>query len=150
MHIQIEVPSECLCHDGTQWTADQFQRILELNAIVFDLHLLVFGGWNDLEIPAGDSRDEFHDECEVVVRPIVEVDWQSIVLLVKRELEIAFGATHADVLPGLEVMYLSLSCRVYTCHMCMMSYLVVLEFLVAEWTHGCCTKVPLDLRCDLQ
>ena len=34
--------------------------------------------------------------------------------------------------------------------MCVMSYLVVLQFLVAEGTHGCWTKVLLDLRCALQ
>ena len=83
MHIQIEVASECLSHDGSERTADEFQRVLELNAVVFDLHLLVFGGWNDFEIPAGDSCDEFHDECEVVVRSIMEIDWQMIVLLVE-------------------------------------------------------------------
>ena len=30
------------------------------------------------------------------------------------------------------------------------SLLVVLQFLVAEGTHGCCTKVPLDARRVLQ
>ena len=75
MHIQIEVASECLCHNGTQWTADEFQRVLELNAVVLNLHFLVFGGWNDFEVPAGDSRDELYDEYEVIVRFIVEVDW---------------------------------------------------------------------------
>ena len=34
--------------------------------------------------------------------------------------------------------------------MCVMSHLVVLQFLATEWTHGCCTKVLLDLRCALQ
>ena len=92
------------------------------------------------------SCDEFHDEREIVVRSIVEVDGQTIVLLVERELEIAFGATGADVLPGFEVAYLSIPCGVFTCHMCVMSNLVVLQFLVTEGTHGCCTKVPLDAR----
>ena len=82
MHVQIEVASECLCHDGTQRTADELQRVLELNAIVFDLHFLVFSGWNDFQI-SRHCRDELHDEREVVVRSIVEVDWQTIVLLVE-------------------------------------------------------------------
>ena len=34
------------------------------------------------------SCDEFHDKREIVVRSIVEVDWQTIVLLVEGELEI--------------------------------------------------------------
>ena len=92
------------------------------------------------------SCDEFHDECEIVVRPIVEVDGQTIVFLVERELQVAFGTTGANVLPGFEVTYLSIPCGVFTCHMCVMTYLVVLKFLVAEGTHGCCTKVPLDTR----
>ena len=69
-----------------------------------------------------------------------------MVLLVERELEIAFGTTGIDVLHSIEATYPSLSCGVFTCHMCVMSYLVVLQFLVAEGTHGCCTKVPLDAR----
>ena len=96
------------------------------------------------------SCDELHDECEVVVRSIVEVDWQSIVLLVERELQVTLGTTGADVLSGFEVAYPSLPCGVFTCHMCVMSNLVVLQFLVVEGTHGCCTKVLLDLRCALQ
>ena len=83
------------------------------------------------------SCDELHDECEIVVRPIVEVHWQSIVLLIEGELEITLGTTGADVLSGFEVAYLSLLCCVFTCHMCVMSHLVVLQFLVAEGTHGC-------------
>ena len=98
MHIQIEVFSKCLCHNRSERTADELQRVLELNAIVFDLHLLVFGGWNDFEVPTGDSRDELYDECEIIVRSIVEVHWQSIVLLVERQLEITFDATGADIL----------------------------------------------------
>ena len=77
------MPPKCLCNDGTQWTADELQRVLELNAIVLDLHFLVLSGWNDFEIPARHRRDELHDECEIVVRPIVEVNWQTIVLLVE-------------------------------------------------------------------
>ena len=96
------------------------------------------------------SCDEFHDEREIVVRSIVEVDWQSIVLLVEGELEIVLGTTGADVLPGFEAAYPSLSCGVFTCHMCVMSHLVVLQFLATEGTHGCCTKVPLDARRVLQ
>ena len=72
------------------------------------------------------SCDELHDECEIVVRSIVEVNWQTIVLLVKLELEIAFGATGANVFPGFEVAYLSLPCGVFTCHMCVMSNLIIL------------------------
>ena len=53
------------------------------------------------------SCDELHDECEIVVRSIVEVDWQTIVLLVERELEIAFGTTGADVLPGFVMSYIN-------------------------------------------
>ena len=124
MHVQIEVPFECLCHNGSERTADELQRVLELNAVVFDLHFLVLSsGWNNFEIPAEDSRDELHDECEVVVRSIVEIDWQTIVLLVERELQIALGTTGADVLLGLEAAYLSIPCCVFTCHMCVMSHL---------------------------
>ena len=83
------------------------------------------------------SCDELHDECEIIVRSIVKVDWQTKFLLVERELEIAFGATGADVLPCFEEAYLSIPCRVFTCHMCVMSYLVVLQLLVTEGTHGC-------------
>ena len=79
----------------------------------------------------------FMMNVKIVVRPIVEVDWQSIVLLVERELEITLGTTGADVLPGFEVAYLSIPCGVFTCHMCMITYLVVLQFLVTEGTHGC-------------
>ena len=92
------------------------------------------------------SCDELHDECEVVVRSIVKVDWQSIVLLVEGKLEIVLGATGADVLPCFEVAYFSLSCGVFTCHICVMSHLIVLQILVTEGSHGCCTKVPLDAR----
>ena len=60
-----------------------------------------------------------------------------MVLFVEQELEIAFGTTDADVLPGFEVVYLSIPCRVFSCHMCMMSHLIVLQFLVAEGTQGC-------------
>ena len=73
--------------------------------------------------PSEDSRDELHDENEIVVRPIVKVDGQTIVFLVERELEIALGATGADVLLGFEEAYLSIPCGVFTCHMCMMSHL---------------------------
>ena len=96
------------------------------------------------------SCDELHDECEIIVRSIVEVDWQSIVLLVERELEIALGATGANVLFGFEAAYPSLPRGVFTCYMCMMTYLVVLQFHMAEGSHGCCTKVLLDLRYTLQ
>ena len=154
MHIEVQVTSKCLCHNGTQWTADEFQRVLELNAIVLDLHFLVFSGWNDFQI-SRHCGDEFHDECEIVVRSIVKVDWQTIVLLVERELQVAFGATGADVLPSFEMAYFSLPCGVFTCHMCMMSNLgyfhrivnfPVVLFHMAEGTHGCCTKDPLDAR----
>ena len=69
------------------------------------------------------TRDDLHDECEVVVRSIVEVDWQTIVLLVEGELEIALGTTGADVLPGFEEARVSLPCDIFTCHMCVMSSL---------------------------
>ena len=81
------------------------------------------------------TRDDLHDECEVVVRSIVQVDWQTIVLLVERELEIALGTTGADVLPGFKVAYISIPCGVIACHMCVMSHLVVLQFLVTEKGH---------------
>ena len=74
MRVQIEVASECLCHNGKQWTSDKLQQVLELNAIVFNLHLLVLSGWNDIQISRY-CRDELHDECEIVVRSIVEVNW---------------------------------------------------------------------------
>ena len=83
VHVDVQVPSECLCNDRSERTADEFQRVLELNAIVLNLHLLVLGGWNDFEIPARHRRDELHDECEIVVRSIVEVHGQTIVLLVE-------------------------------------------------------------------
>ena len=83
------------------------------------------------------SCDELHDEREIIVRSIVEVHWQTIVLLVERELEIALGSTGADVLPSFEVAYLSLPCGVFTCYMCVMSHFVVLQFLATEGTHGC-------------
>ena len=69
------------------------------------------------------SCDEFHDECEIVVRSIVEVDGQTKVFLVEGELEIAFGTTGADVLSSFEAAYPSLSCGVFTCHICVMSHL---------------------------
>ena len=69
------------------------------------------------------SCDELHDECEIIVRSIVKVDWQTKFLLVEGELEIAFGATGADVLLGFEEAYLSLPCGEFTCHMCVMSHL---------------------------
>ena len=75
MHVQIEVTSECLCDDGSERTADEFQRVLELNVIVFNLHFLVLGGWNDFEVPAGGYCNEYHDICEIVVRSIVKEDW---------------------------------------------------------------------------
>ena len=59
---------------GTQWTADELQRVLELNAVVLNLHFLVFSGWNDFQI-SRHRRDEFHDKDEIVRRSIVKVDW---------------------------------------------------------------------------
>ena len=82
MQVQIEVPSKCLSHNGSERTADELQRVLELNTIVLDLHLLVLGGWNNFEV-SGHCFDEFHDEREIIVRSIVEVNWQTIVLLVE-------------------------------------------------------------------
>ena len=69
------------------------------------------------------SCDELHNEREIVVRSIVEVHWQTIVFLVERELQIVLGATGANVLPSFEAAYPSIPCRVFTCHMCMMSHL---------------------------
>ena len=96
------------------------------------------------------SRDELHDECEIIVRSIVEVDWQTIVLLVERELEIAFGTTGTDVLTGFEVAYLSLPCCVFTCHMYVMSHLVILQYLATEWTHRRRPIIFLDLGSILE
>ena len=86
--VVLQVISECLSHDGLESTADQFQWVLELNIMVFDLHFLVLGGWNDFygSFCLPHRFDEFHDECEIVVRSIVEVHWQSVVLLVEWEL----------------------------------------------------------------
>ena len=150
MHTEVQVTSECLSHDGSERTTDQLQRVLELNAVVLDLHLLVLGGENDFESFVGHCHDEFHDKCEVIVRYIVEVHWQSIVLLVERELQIAFGTTGENVLSGFEEACASLPCRVFTCHMCMMSHLVVFQFLATEWTHGCGTIISLDLETVLE
>ena len=72
VHVEVQIPSKCLSRNGTQWTADQFQRVLELNAIVLDLHFLVFCGWNDFQISRY-CRDELHDVREIIVRPIVKV-----------------------------------------------------------------------------
>ena len=110
------LPCQQIDIDGSQWTADELQRVLELNAVVFDLHLLVFSGWNDFQI-SRHCRDDLHDEFETVVRSIMEVDGKSIVLLVERELEIALGATGADVLSCFEVAYPSIPYDVFTCHM---------------------------------
>ena len=43
----------------------------------FDPHLLVFGGGNDFQISVVVVHrcDEFHDECEVIMRSIVEGHW---------------------------------------------------------------------------
>ena len=88
MFVVFQVPSECLSHDGLERTADQFQRVFELNTMEFNLHFLVLGGGNDFQISIVFVHrcDEFHDECEIVVRSIVEVHWKSIVLLVEWKL----------------------------------------------------------------
>ena len=96
------------------------------------------------------SCDELHDECEIIVRTIEKVDWQTIVLLVERELEIALGTTGADVLPGFEVVYPSIPCGVFTCHMYVMSHLVILQYLATEWTYRRRPIIFLDLRHALQ
>ena len=82
VHVDVQVPSEFLCNNRSERTADEFQRVLELNAIVLDLHFLVLGGWNDFQI-SRHCCDELHDESEVIVRSIVEVHGQTIVLLVE-------------------------------------------------------------------
>ena len=54
--------------------------------MVFDLYFLVLGGGNDFQISVVvvvHRFDEFHDECEIIMRSIVEVYQQSIVLLVE-------------------------------------------------------------------
>ena len=72
-------------HNCFERTVDQFQRVLELNTMEFNLHFFVLGGGNDFQISVFFVHrcDEFHDECEVIMRSIVEIHWQSIVLLVE-------------------------------------------------------------------
>ena len=72
MHVEVQVLSKCLRRDGSEKTTNQFLQVLELNTMEFNLHLLVLGGGNNFEVPRH-CRDESHDECEVVVRSIVEV-----------------------------------------------------------------------------
>ena len=88
MFVVIQIISECLSHNGLERTTDQFQQVLKLNTMVFDLHFLALSGWNDFQISivVFHRCNEFHDECEVIMRSIVEVHWQSIVLLVEWEL----------------------------------------------------------------
>ena len=148
VHVQIEVTTEHLSHDKFERNANEFQRVLELNTMIFDLYLLVLGGWNDFEV-SGHRRNKFHDECEVTVRSIVEIHWQSIVLLVERELEISFGTTGADILSSLEETGLS-GIRILTCHMCEMFHLIVLQFLAAEWTHRHRLIISLDFGSVLE
>ena len=40
--------------------------------------------------------------------------------------------------------------RVFAYHMCMMSHLVILQFLVIEETHRCKPIIFLDLLCHFQ
>ena len=44
VHVEVQVPSECLSHNGSERTADELQRVLELNAAGLDLHLLLLNG----------------------------------------------------------------------------------------------------------
>ena len=44
MFVVIQVISECLSHNGPEWTTDQFQQVLELNTMVFDMHFLALSG----------------------------------------------------------------------------------------------------------
>ena len=86
MFVVLQIIAKCLSHNGLEWTTDQFQRVLELNTMVFDLYFFVLGSWNDFQISVVVVHrcDEFYDECEVVMKSIVDVYWQSIVLLVER------------------------------------------------------------------
>ena len=40
MFVVLQIISECLSHDGSERTADELQRVLELNAMVYDLLFL--------------------------------------------------------------------------------------------------------------
>ena len=85
MFVVFQVISECLSHNGLEKTIDQFQQVFELNTMEFNLHFFVLGGENDFQISVivfFHLFDEFHDECEIIMKSIVEVHWQSIVLLV--------------------------------------------------------------------
>ena len=67
MFVVFQVISKCLDHNGFERTVDQFQRVLELNAVVFDLHFFVLGGGNDFQISVVffvHLCDEFHFEGE--------------------------------------------------------------------------------------
>ena len=85
MFVVIQIISECLDYDGLERTADQFQQVFELNTMVFDLPFFVFGGGNDFygSFCLLHQCDEFHDECEVIMRSLVKLHWQSVVLLVE-------------------------------------------------------------------
>ena len=58
-----------------------------LNCIpLYSIYILVLSSWNDFQISVVvfvHRFDEFHDECEVIVRSIVELHWQSVILLVE-------------------------------------------------------------------
>ena len=75
MFVAFQIISECLSHNGLERTADQFQQVFELNTIVFDLHFFVLGGGNDFRISVVVVYriDEFHNECEIIMRFIVEI-----------------------------------------------------------------------------
>ena len=76
MFVVIQIVLECLNYDSLERTADQFQRVLELNTMEFDMHFLVLGSGNDFQISVVvfiHQCDEFHDECEIIMRSIVEV-----------------------------------------------------------------------------
>ena len=74
MFVVLQIISECPDHDGLEKTVDQFQQVFELNTMVFDLYFLVLGGGNDFEV-SRNCRDEFHDECEIIMKSIAEVHW---------------------------------------------------------------------------
>ena len=78
MFVVIQVIFKGLSHDWLERTADQFQRVFELNTMVFDMYFFVLGGGNDFQISVVvvvHRFDEFHDECEIIMKSIVEVHW---------------------------------------------------------------------------
>ena len=78
MFVVIQVIFKGLSHDGSERTVNQFQQVFELNTMVFDMYFFVLDGGNDFQISVVvvvHRFDEFHDECEVIMRSIVELHW---------------------------------------------------------------------------